>query len=118
MKESTQVYYLEIVTGNVEEVCASYSLTLEVTFSDPVPELGNARTATLSNGEILGVRAPMHDAEESTSRPYYLVRDINDAISKAESSGATIAVPPMEIPNHGKCAIIMFGSIQSGFWEV
>jgi len=119
MKEIIHVHYLEVVTSNVEQICASYSQTLEVSFSDAVAELGGARTATLSSGgTLLGIRAPMHDAEEPTTRPYYLVDDIEKAVNEAEKTGAEVAVPPMEIPGRGKCAIIMFGLIQSGFWQV
>ncbi len=118
MKENIQVHYLEVVTPNVEQVCTSYSQTMNVSFSDAVAELGGARTATLSNGGMLGIRAPMHDAEEPTTRPYYLVDDIEKAVNEAAKTGAKIAVPPMEIPGRGKCAIIMFGFVQSGFWQV
>jgi len=118
MKEKIQVQYLEIVTPNVEEMCSSYSQTLDISFSPPVAELGGARTTTLSNGTTLGIRASMHDAEEPTTRPYYLVDNIEKAVNEAEESGAEVVVPPMEIPGHGKCAIIMLGSIQSGFWQV
>lgn len=118
MADATQVHYLEIVTYDVEQVCASYSQTLDVTFSEAIPELGGAKTTPLSNGGLLGVRAPMHDAEEPTTRPYYLVNDIEKAVEDAQRSGAEIAVPPMEIPNRGHCAIVMFGKVQSGFWQV
>lgn len=104
MKESTQVHYLEIVTSNVEQVCASYSQTLDLSFSDAIAELGGARTAMFSNGGMLGIRAPMHDAETPITRPYYLVSDIEKAVIEAEKAGAEIAVPPMEIPGRGKCA--------------
>ncbi|MGH1539233.1 MAG: VOC family protein [Arenicella sp.] len=113
-----QVHYLEVVTPNVEQVCTSYSQTMNVSFSDAVAELGGARTVPLSNGGMLGIRAPMHDAEEPTTRPYYLVDDIEKAVNEAAKTGAKIAVPPMEIPGRGKCAIIMFGFVQSGFWQV
>ncbi len=118
MKENIQVHYLEVVTSNVEQVCTSYSQTMNVSFSDAVAELGGARTATLSNGGMLGIRAPMHDAEEPTTRPYYLVDDIEKAVNEAAKTGAKIEVPPMEIPGRGKCAIIMFGFVQSGFGQV
>ena len=113
-----KIYYLEVVTQDVRLICESYKKTLGLSFGDPVTELGDARTATLSNGEILGVRAPMHEAEEPATRPYYLVDDIEKAVAEAEASGAEIAVPPMEIPGHGKCAILFYGEIQSGLWQV
>jgi len=118
VKDDLQVYYLEVVTPNVEAVCAYYSQTLAVSFSETIGELGGARTATLAGGGLLGVRAPMHDAEEPTTRPYYLVPDIDKAVSEATSAGAEIAVPPMEIPGRGKCAILFMGATQSGLWQL
>ena len=103
---------------NVEQACTSYAQALEISFSDAISELGGARTATLPNSGTLGIRAPMHDAEEPTTRPYYLVDDIEKAVNDAEKAGAKVAVPPMEIPGRGICAIIMLGSIQSGFWQI
>lgn len=118
MKENSRVHYLEVVTADVELLCTSYSQTLNVKFSEAVAELGGAKTAQLSDGSILGIRPPMHEAEEPTTRPYYLVDDIENAVSEAECSGAEVAVPPMEIPGRGKCAILMFGPIQSGLWQL
>jgi len=118
MTSSVKIHYLEVVTSNVDQVCDSYSQTLGVSFGEPIPELGDARTAKLFEGGLMGVRLPMHDAEEHTTRPYYLVPDIATAVEKAEELGALIAVPPMEILGYGKCAILMHGTIQSGVWEV
>lgn len=118
MEENIRIHYLEVVTPNVEHLCASYSQTLDISFGDAVAELGGARTAALSGGGTLGIRAPMHDTEEPATRPYYLVTNIDKAVSEAKESGAKIAVPPMEIPGRGRCAIIIFGGIQSGFWQV
>ncbi|GBL04325.1 VOC family protein [Glaciecola sp. KUL10] len=114
-----RIHYLEIVTSNVNQVCDFYSQTLGVSFSDAIPELGGARTANLLNGgTLLGVRAPLHETEEPTSRPYYLVSNIVKAVEAAKNSGAQVAVPPMEISGRGQCAVLMFGPIQSGLWQV
>lgn len=118
MSETLHVHYLEIVTSNVGQVCASYSKTLGVDFSDAIEELGSARTASLSNGGTIGVRAPMHEAEEPVTRSYYLVNDIDKAVEEASNTGAKVAVPVMDIPGRGKCAILMYGAIQSGLWQV
>jgi len=118
MADNPHIHYLEIVTPDVEHVCSSYAQTLGVSFSEAMVELGNARTAALSNGGTIGVRAPMHGAEEPVTRPYYLVEDINKAVEEAENTGAKIAVPPMDIPGRGQCAILMYGAIQSGLWQV
>ncbi|MEM1063011.1 MAG: hydroxylase, partial [Planctomycetota bacterium] len=54
-----KVHYLEIVSTEVDAVCASYAAMLDVTFGGPDPVLGNARTAALSGGGLVGVRAPL-----------------------------------------------------------
>ncbi|MCL1080029.1 hydroxylase [Parashewanella spongiae] len=118
MKKSIQVNYLEIITPNVDQVCTSYSETLQVSFSEAIAELGGARTAALNSGDTLGIRTPMHDAEEPTTRPYYLVDDIKITVSEAENSGAQVLVPPMKTSHRSQCAIVSFDSIQNGFWQV
>ena len=118
MTKNAHIHYLEIVTTDVDQVCLSYSQSLGVSFSDTIAEFGNARTAALSNGGTIGVRAPMHDEEQPVTRTYYLVADIERAVEEAANTGAKIAVPAMDIPGHGKCAIVMYGTIQSGFWQV
>ena len=62
-------------------------------------------------------RAPMHEDEYPVVRPYVPVDDIETAIEAAEAAGAEIAVPPMEIPGHGKCAIFIQGGIQHGLCQ-
>ena len=63
-----QVHYLEIVTPEVDAVCAAYAAANGVEFGEPDAGLGNARTTTMPGGGMLGVRAPMHDAEEPVVR--------------------------------------------------
>ena len=65
-----KVHHLEIVTKDVEAACKIYSGIHGLTFSDPDPNLGGARTAQLSNGGMMGIRPPMHDAEKSVTRAY------------------------------------------------
>ena len=73
---SMQVHYLEIVTPDVDAVCATYAQLYGVSFSEPEAGLGNARTASLPDGGKIGVRAPMHEKEEPVVRPYLLVDDV------------------------------------------
>lgn len=113
-----KIYYLEVVTPDVEQLCAAYENSIGASFSTPNHALGGAKTTSLPDGHTLGVRKPMHEAEQPVTRPYYLVDDIVQAVSKAEQNGATVAVPPMDIPGYGQCAIVMFGTIESGFWQV
>ncbi len=112
-----QVHYLEIVTPDVDGTCAAHATLHGVSFGEPVAELGNARTATLANGGVIGVRAPMSEAETPVVRPYWLVDDVTAAVQSAEAAGAEIAHPPMEIPGHGTFAIYIQGGIQHGLWQ-
>ena len=107
-EEAMQVHYLEIVTPDVDATCASYERLHGVRFGEPEAGLGNARTAALANGGIVGVRAPMHETEEPVARPYILVDDVEAAAKAPEAAGAEIAHPPMEIP----------GGIHHGLWQL
>lgn len=113
-----QLHYLEIVTPQVDATCTTYAQLHGVTFSDPEPGLGNARTAALSGGGMIGVRAPMHETEEPVVRPYVLVDDAQAATEAAEAAGAMIAHPPLEIPGVGTFAIFFVGDTQHGLWQL
>lgn len=110
--------YLEVVTPDVDAVCAAYSAALRVELSPPVPALGGARTARLHDGSHLGVRAPLRESELPVVRPYWLVPDIQAALVAAEKAGARVAVPAMRIPGYGTCAIYLIGGNEHGLWQV
>jgi len=112
-----QIQYLEIVTKEVDAVCVAYEAAHGVQFGDPIAGLGYARTATLLGGGLVGVRAPMHDAEEQVVRPYWLVDDIEAAVGSVVKAGGTVAHPPLEIPGLGTFAIYIQGGIQHGLWQ-
>ena len=113
-----RIYYLEIVTRDVAAVCATYAAANSVQFGEPDARLGNARTARLSDGGLLGVRAPLHESEKPVVRPYWLVDDIEAAVAAAVQAGAEVAHPPMEIPGHGSFAIYIRGEIHHGLWQL
>ena len=118
-KENTlRVQYLEIVTPSVNETCDALAKAHGVTFSEPIAEFGNARTSKLKDGGRLGVRAPMRETEMPVVRPYLLVDDIEAAVKAAEAAGATVAMPPMEIPGQGKFSIYILGGIEHGLWQL
>lgn len=112
-----QVQYLEIVTPDVDATCSALEKLHGVTFSVPEAALGNARTATLQGGGRIGVRAPMHAAEEPVVRPYLLVDDIEAAVAAAQAAGAEIAHPPLELPGQGTFAVYIQSGIQYGLWK-
>ena len=116
-EESMQVRYLEIVTAEMEKTCALLEAVHGVAFGKAVMELGNARTASLSDGGVISVRAPMRETEAPVVRPYVLVDDIDAAVKAAKGKGAEIAIGPMEIPGQGTFAIYILGGIEHGLWE-
>jgi len=116
-ERSMQIYYLEIVTKDVDAVCAVYAAANGLQFGEPDAGLGNARTAALRGGGMVGVRAPMRESEEPVVRPYWLVDDIEAAVAVAVDAGAQLAHPPLEIPGHGTFAIYIEGGVEHGLWQ-
>jgi len=112
------VHFLEIVTPDLEETCAAYERIHGLEFSEPIVELGGARTASLANGATLSVRAPMRVDEAPVVRPYFLVDDIEAAAKNAAEAGGEIAIPPMEIPGRGKFSIFLLGGIDHALWQL
>ena len=112
-----QIHYLEIVTRQVEPVCRAYAAANGVEFGEPDAGLGNARTAALRGGGMVGVRAPLQEAEEPVVRPYWLVDDVETALAAAVAAGGEVAHPPMEILGHGTFAIYIQGGIHHGLWQ-
>ncbi len=113
-----KIQYLEIVSPEVDAVCKTYERLHGVTFGEPDANLGNARTAKLPGGGLLGVRAPLRPTETPVVRPYFLVEDIEAAVAEAAEAGAKIALPPMELPGHGTCAIFIQGDAEHGLWQL
>ena len=113
-----KIQYLEIVTRDVDAVCGAYAAAIGGQFSVPVPELGNARTAALVSGGLIGVRAPLRETEAPVVRPYWLVKDIAAAAAIVVQAGGKIAVPPMEIPGRGSFAIYLQSGNDHGLWQL
>ena len=117
-EKTVHIQYLEFVTPDVDNTCSALEKLHGVAFGPPKAALGNARTATLEHGRKLGVRAPMRPDENPVVRPYVLTADIDAAIETARAAGAEIALPPMELPGHGRCAIYIQGGIEHGLWQL
>ena len=113
-----KIQYLEIVTKEVDAVCAAYTSATGVPFGAPEPGLGNARTAAMPGGGKVGVRAPMSEVEEPVVRPYWLVDDVEAALTAAAAAGGEVAHPPLELPGHGTFAIYIQGGIHHGLWQL
>ena len=113
-----KVYYLEIVTEDVESVCSGYTAAMGLEFGEPDALFGNARTAELEGGGTVGVRSPLSEIELPVVRPYWLVGDIEAAVAAVVEAGGEIIHPPLEIPGRGTFAIYVQGANQNGFWQM
>jgi predicted enzyme related to lactoylglutathione lyase len=113
-----KVHYLEIVASDVDAVCAAYEAAHGIKFGSADPLLGGARTTPLPDGGSIGVRGPLRDTEEPVVRPYWLVDDIEAALSAVSTQGAVIAHPPLEIPGKGTFAIYIQGDVNHGLWQL
>lgn len=113
-----KVHYLEIVSLDADAVCKAFEAAHKISFGEADASLGGARTCTLSDGCIVGVRSPLRETENPVVRPYWLVEDIETAVANVKAQGAEIAVPPMEIPGKGKFAIYLSGSNDHGLWQL
>ena len=112
------LHYLEIVTPDVEAACLLYATAFGWRFEPAVPELGNARIATLPGGSICGIRAPLHAEEAPIVRTYFRVGHLETATREVERLGAKILLESMDLPGWGRISIYEFGGIQQGLWQV
>ena len=118
MAQTNKIHYLEIVTSSPAITISLQSKLHNVSFTS-APELGNAQVATMPDGSLMGIRAPLREDESSVVRPYFLVEDIEKAVKLAkETEGAVIAVPPMEIVGRGQCAIYILDGVEYGLWQI
>ena len=111
------VEFLEIVTPDRDATCALLESLHGVTFSDPVAEFGNSRTAPLAGGGLLSVREPMHGAETPVVRPYLRVDDIDAAVQTAADAGGEIAMASTPTVDDARFAIYFHGGNQYGLWK-
>ena len=113
-----KLHYLEIISLEVDAICTTYEAAHNVQFGEADELLGGARTCNLTDGSIVGIRGPLRDTEDPIIRPYWLVKNIEKAVSAVEAQGAAIAVPPLEIPGRGIFAIYIKGAVDHGFWQL
>ena len=112
------IYYLEIVTPEVEKLCRLYTDSQGWRFESAKPELGNARLAKLPEGSLCGIRAPMHEAEKPVVRTYLRVTDLEKSVQRAAQAGANILLENMNLAGYGVIAIYEMGGVEQGLWQV
>ena len=61
---------------------------------------------------------PLRDTETPVVRPYWLVGDIEKALTEVVAHGAEVAHPPLELPGKGTFAIYIRGSVEHSLWQL
>lgn len=117
VKPSMRVHYVEIVCRDVAAQCTSLAQIHGLSFGPEIADLGHARVAESADGTRIGVRAPLAEHEQPTTRTYLEVEDIQKAVAEAEAAGAIIAYPPTQQGDTGTWAIYILGGIQLGIWQ-
>jgi len=111
------VHYLEIISDNVDTQTALYQRLHGLSFGPPDPDLGQARVATCADGTLVGIRKPLAAHEQPIIRTDLAVEDIQQAVKKAEETGAITAYPPTRQGQRGIFAIVIQGGVQHGLWQ-
>ena len=111
------IHYLEIVTNDVDALCAAYERVHALSFGPEDPDLGQARVAERPDGSLVGIRKPLAEHEQPTMRTYLTVVDIQKAVKEAEEAGAVLAYPPTQQGERGTFAIFIHGDVEHGLWQ-
>lgn len=114
---NVSLHYLEIVTDDVDALCATYEKVHGLKFGSEDADLGQARVATQADGSRIGIRKPLAEHEQPILRTYLEVDDIAAAVKKAEEGGAVIAYPPTKQGDSGTWAIFIQADLQHGLWQ-
>ena len=113
----TTIHYLEIVTNDVDALCATYERVHGLSFGSEDPDAGQARIAVRPDGGLVGIRKPLAEHDLPTVRTYLAVADIKKAVEEAVEAGAMLAYPPTEHGKWGTFAIVIQGDVQHGLWQ-
>ena len=116
-KTKTTIHYLEIVTNDVDALCATYERVHGLSFGSEDPDVGQARIAVRPDGGLVAIRKPLAEHDLPTVRTYLAVADIKKAVEAAVESGAILAYPPTEHGKWGTYAIVIQGDVQHGLWQ-
>lgn len=111
------IHYLEIVSNDVDALCAAYEHVHSLSFGPEDPDLGQARVAVRPDGNLVGIRRPLAEHEQPTMRTYLEVADIHEAVEEAEEAGAIIAYAPTRQGERGTFAIFIHGDVEHGLWQ-
>lgn len=110
MTDHGHFHWNELMTNDVESAKAFYGDIAGWTFNDMDMGDHGIYSVAMDGDKPVGGIFPMSgtDFEGMPTQwmSYLAVDDIDDCVKKAESAGATILQPPMDIPDVGRIAMI------------
>ncbi len=108
LKKHGAVSWSELITSDVDGAKDFYGKLFNWTFED-APMEGATYTVFNVNGEEVGGMMPMQEASQSMPPAwglYITVDDVDAVAEKAGTMGAKIMMPPADIPEVGRFAML------------
>ena len=114
--------WLELATNDLEAATAYYTTLFGWTIEDqPAGESGAYRTCRADGKKVLGL-FDLTDQKPVSDPPhwnvYVSVDDVDQSAKVADSLGGSIAVPPSDVSDQGRMAVIQDpGGAKLGLWQ-
>lgn len=100
--------HVELNTTDLSKAKTFYQKFFDWKMDDMPAEDGKTYTMiNVGEGTGGGMMAQPRQGENSVWLPYVMVDDINKAVDKAKSLGATVSVGPTEVKTYGWYAVIL-----------
>jgi predicted enzyme related to lactoylglutathione lyase len=103
------VWY-ELLTSDPDAAAAFYGKVVGWTARDSGQEGMSYRLFDAGDGDVAGLMTIPPDAAEAGMRPGWLgyigVADVDASVARAQAAGATVHVPPTDIPNVGRFSLL------------
>lgn len=103
------VWY-ELLTTDPEAAAAFYGKVVGWTARDSGQPDMSYTLLSAGDGDVAGLMAIPPDAAEAGMRPGWLgyigVANVDDAVARTKAAGATVHVPPTDIPNVGRFSLL------------
>ncbi len=98
----------ELISTDPAAAATFYRELFGWTVQEPNPQMGGYRVVQLGEAAIGGIMGcPEGTPKQSYWGGYVTVADLAATVAKCEALGGKVAVPPMDIPNVGRMAVLM-----------
>ena len=96
----------ELITSDPAAAAAFYGKLFGWTVKEMGPEMGGYRVANIGEAGIGGMMATPPEAAGMPPRwgVYVTVSNVDESLAQAQGQGATVCMPPMDVPGVGRMA--------------